>query len=141
MLPCRIGQTTQDYRRSNCAQAYIVTVYFSFSVMADDWNSRAADDQYCMRTSWDPSVDDKCVDLTSPVVVVLDTTVVPDVMGLCTFDVQAPVVRVLPGDFGNTVRVLVPDDRSEPRGFHDLLIENLSGTTGIRRGLQARVRK
>ena len=57
----------------------IVTVYFSFSVMAADWNSRAADDQYCMRTSWDPSG-----------VVVLDTTVIPDVVGLHAFD--APVV-------------------------------------------------
>ena len=68
------------------------------------------------------------MDLTSPGVVVLDTTVVPDVVDLPAFDDRAPVVRVLPGDFGNTVQVLVPDIRAEPRGFHDLLIENLSGT-------------
>ena len=71
---------------------------------------------------------DMCVDLTSPGIVVLDTTVVPDVVGLRTFDDRAPVVRVLPSDFGNTVRVLVPDVRAEPSGFHDLLIDNLSGS-------------
>ena len=62
-------------------------MYFSFSVMADDWNSWTDDDRYCMHTSWDPSVD-TCVDLTSPGVVVLDTTVVPDVVGLNAFDDQ-----------------------------------------------------
>ena len=41
--------------------------------------------------------------------------------GLRAFDQREPVVRVLPGDFSNTVRVLVPDAR-----FHDVLIENLS---------------
>ena len=44
VLPCRLGRTTQDYRRNICAQAYTVTVYFYFSVMADDWKSRAAVD-------------------------------------------------------------------------------------------------
>ena len=76
------GRTTQDYRRNNCAQAYAVTVYLSFSVMADNWNSRAAYNRYCMRTSWDLS-GDICVDITLPGVVVLDTTVVPDMVGLC----------------------------------------------------------
>ena len=89
-------------------------------------NSRPADDQYGMHTLWDPSVD-TCVDLTLSGIVVLDTTVVPDVVGLHAFDDRAPVVRVLPGGFRNIVRVLVPDDRAEPRGFHDLLIENFSG--------------
>ena len=85
--------------------------------MADDWNSRAADNRYCMHTSWNPSVD-MCVDLTSPGVVVLDTTVV---VGLRTFEAQAPVVRVLPGVSGTLfVR--------NPAGFYDLLIENLLGT-------------
>ena len=82
---------------------------------------------YTLRTSWDLSMA-TCVDLTSPGVVVLDTTVVPDVVGLHAFNDQAHVVRVLPGDFGNTVRVLVPDVRAEPHGLHDLLIDNLSGT-------------
>ena len=38
----------------------------------------------------------------------------------------SPVVWVLPGDFGDIVRVLVPDDRTEPRMFHDILIEKVS---------------
>ena len=39
---------------------------------------------------------------------------------------EAALVRVLPGVSPNIVRVLVPDDLAEPRGFHDLLIEDLS---------------
>ena len=71
--------------------------------------------------------------LTSPGVVVLDTTVVPDVVGLCSFDDRAPVVRMLPGDFGNTVRVLVPDVRAEPhRDF--VRHECLSCPTSVCRG-------
>ena len=59
---------------------------------------------------------------------VLDTTVVPDVLGLHAFKDEVALVRVLPGDFPNIVRVLVPDDRAEPRWFHDLLVEDLSAT-------------
>ena len=52
--------------------------------------------------------------LTSPEIVVLD------MVGLHVYDDKAARVRVLPGDFLNIVRVLVPDDRAAPRGFHDL---------------------
>ena len=38
------------------------------------------------------------------------------------------LVRVLPGTSPNVVRVLVPDDRAALRGFHALLIEDLSAT-------------
>ena len=68
------------------------------------------------------------MDLTSPGVVVLYTTVVPDVVGLHAFDDRVSVVWMLPGDLRNTVRVLVPDVRADPHGFPDLLIVNLSGT-------------
>ena len=78
-----------------------------------------------MRVSWDPPK--TCVDLTSPGIVILDTTVVPDVFGLHAFKDEAALIRVLPGDFPKIVRVLVSDDRAEPRGFHDL-IEDLSAT-------------
>ena len=59
---------------------------------------------------------------------VLDTNVVPDVIGLHDFHDQAALVRVLPGHSQNIVRVLVPDDRAAPPGFHDLLIDDLSDT-------------
>ena len=59
---------------------------------------------------------------------VLDTTVIPDVIGLHVFHDQAALVRGLPGHSKNIVRVLVPDDRAAPRGFHDPLIDDLSDT-------------
>ena len=89
--------------------------------------SMAYDDQHCILPSNDVSRDSK-VDLTSPGVVTLDTTVVPDVFGLHTFDNRALVVQVLPGEFSNTVQVLVPDVNAAAVGFHDVLVENLSNT-------------
>ena len=56
----------------------------------------------CM--SWNPPK--TCVDLNSPGVVVLDTTVVQDVLGLRAFNKEAALVRVLPGASPNIVRVL-----------------------------------
>ena len=82
--------------------------------------------QHEIRTSWNPPK--TYVDLNSPGVVLLDTTIVPDVLGLHAFNEEAALVRVLPGASLNIVRVLVPDDRAEPRGFHDLLIEDMSAT-------------
>ena len=55
------------------------------------------------------------VDLESPGVVKLDTSVVPDALGLKAFYDNADLVRVLPGRAKNIVRVLVPDARAEPR--------------------------
>ena len=57
---------------------------------------------------------------------VLDTNVVPDVLGLYAFNEEAALVQVVPSASPNIVRVLVPDDHAEPRGFHDLLIEYLT---------------
>ena len=73
--------------------------------------------------SWDSKVD-----LTSPGFVTLDITVIPNVFGLHTFDNRYPVVRMLPDDFSNMVRVLMPDVNAEPVGLHDVLVENLSNT-------------
>ena len=133
VLLCRFSQTTRDYRK-DCARVCTFTVYISCCVMASGnvRNSQPAGDRsgktfWCeMCTSWDPPK--MYVDLTSPGVVVLDTTIVPDVVGLHAYDDNAAIVRVLPGDFLNIVRVLVPDDREAPRGFHDFLIEDLSST-------------
>ena len=97
----------------------------TFGIMYWEWLiSLAYDDRCCMLPSNDVCWDSK-VDLTSPGVVTLDTTVVPDILGLHAFDKWAPVVRLLPGEFSNMVRVLVPDVNAEPVGFHDVLVENL----------------
>ena len=48
----------------------------------------------------------------------LDTSIMPDVFGLRVFDRSELVVRVLPGDFSNTIRMLA---------FHDILIEEYAG--------------
>ena len=52
----------------------------------------------------------------------------PDVFGLRAFDSREPVVRLLPGEFQNTIRVLMPDATAEPRGFHDIILEDLANT-------------
>ena len=69
-----------------------------------------------MCTSWDPPK--TYMDLTSPGVVVLDNTVVPDVVGLHAYDDKAPLVRVLPGDifrvhdiFHHPRRLIMPAQR------------------------------
>ena len=87
----------------------------------------AIDDTYSMRPSNDANWDSH-VDLNTLGVVNLDATIVPDVISLQAFDDREPVVRVLPGEFPNTVRVLVPDVAASPVGFQDVLIENLSNT-------------
>ena len=43
-------------------------------------------------------------------------------------DAREPVVRVLPGHFGNMVRVLVPDAAASPMEFHDIILEDLVGS-------------
>ena len=48
------------------------------------------------------------------------------------FDSREPVVRMLPGDFANSVRLLVPDATAKPMDFHDIILEDLSGTPDSR---------
>ena len=117
VLPCQASWTTPNYL-TNC----------TFSIMHTEWLvPMAPDGRYCMLPLNDMCWNSK-VDLTSPGVVTLDTTVVPDVFGLHAFDDRAPVVRVLPGDFLHTVRMLDPDDCANPVGFHDVHVENLSNS-------------
>ena len=85
------------------------------------------DDAFCMRPYNDINQDTR-VDLTTLGVVDLDTYIMLNVFGLRAFDSREPVVRVLPGEFGNTVRMLVPDSTAMPIGFHDVMLENLSNT-------------
>ena len=62
-------------------------------------------------------------------VVDLDLTVCPDVFGLRAFDEKMPVTRMLPGASQCDLRLLIPDASIGQDGFHDVVIENLIGTS------------
>ena len=69
--------------------------------------------------------------LDSLEVVVLDTSVVPDVLGLWARYPEAEPTRVLPGRAQNSVlRVLVPDAKATPQGFHDITLVDITGEMG-----------
>ena len=70
-----------------------------------------------MRSSNDLN-QDKLVDLSTLGVVDLDTSITPDVFGLRAFL--------------NLVCVLVPDATAGPMGFHDIILEDLTGTPDYR---------
>ena len=71
------------------------------------------------------------VNLESPGVVELDTSVVPDVLGLRALYENAEPTRVLPVRAQNSVRVLVPEARAMPMGFHDVTLVDLTGVSGL----------
>ena len=75
---------------------------------------------------------DKPVDLSSLGVVDLDTSILPYVFGLRAIDSREPVTRVLLGNCGNSVCVLVLDAAATPMAFHDIILENLAGTPDYR---------
>ena len=68
--------------------------------------------------------------LDSPGVVVLDTTCVPDVLGLRTRYADAETVRVLPGRARENVRVFIPDTNVADHGFHDVTLLDMAETVG-----------
>ena len=59
----------------------------------------------------------------------LDLTVCPDVFGLRAFDEKMPITRMLPGSSPCDLRLLIPDTGIGQDGFHDVVIENLLGTS------------
>ena len=62
----------------------------------------------------------------------LDLSISPDVFGLRAFDNEKPVTRMLPGSSPCELRLMIPDDKLGKDGFHDVIIENLSGTPKLR---------
>ena len=101
------------------------------------WSDKGVfDDTFCMRPSNDTFLGEK-VGLQTLGVVDLDTSIMPDVFGLREFDRSKPVVWVLPGDFSNTIRMLMPDVSATPVAFHDILIEDLKRTPEFRTKLMA----
>ena len=59
----------------------------------------------------------------------LDIGVCPDVFGLRAFDEKMPITRMLPGSSPCDLRLLIPDAGVGRDGFHDVVIENLLGTS------------
>ena len=62
----------------------------------------------------------------------LDFSISPDVFGLRAFDKTKPVTTMLPSSSPCEQRLMVPDDKLGKDGFHDVIIENLSGTPSWR---------
>ena len=58
----------------------------------------------------------------------LDLSISPDVFGLQAFDAAKPVTRMLHGSSPCELRLMLPDYKLGTDGFHDILVENLSGT-------------
>ena len=81
-----------------------------------------------MRKSNNPSESEPTY-LGSLGVLDLDLTVCPDVFGLMGFDEKMPITRMLPGSSPCDLRLLIPDAGMGQDGFHDVIIENLLGTS------------
>ena len=52
----------------------------------------------------------------------------PDVFGLRAFDSESLITQMLPGQFRNEFRVLIPDQGVALEAFHDIVITDLSTT-------------
>ena len=81
-----------------------------------------------MRKSNDPN-ESETTHLGSLGVLDLDLTVCPGVFGLRAFDEKMPVAKMLPGASPCDLRLLIPDAGIGQDGFHDVVIENLIGTS------------
>ena len=84
---------------------------------------------WCERqTSW--NAPESYVNLDSPGEVELDTSVIPDVLGLRALYEDAKLTRVPSGRAQNGVRVIVSDARAKPRGFHDVTLVDMTNVSG-----------
>ena len=81
-----------------------------------------------MRKSNDAS-DTEQTFLDSLGVLDLDISLGPDAFGLRAFDAEMPKTRMLPGSGPCDLRLLLPDAGLGKVGFHDVVIENLLGTS------------
>ena len=77
-----------------------------------------------LRESNNPS-DSEVTNLCSLVVVDLDLSLCPDVLGLKAFDEKMPITRMLPGSSPCELRLLLPDNNIRKDVFHDVMVENL----------------
>ena len=81
-----------------------------------------------MRESNDPN-GSEVTNLCSLGVVDLDLSLCPDVFGLKGFDEKMPITRMLPGSSPCELRLLLPDTNIGKDGFHDVVVENLIGSS------------
>ena len=81
-----------------------------------------------MRKSNDP-IDTEPTYLDSLGVLDLDISLCLDAFGLRAFDEKMPTTRMLPGSGPCDLRLLIPDAGLGKEGFHDVVIENLLGTS------------
>ena len=122
VLLWRSDHSAGDPKQSS-SRLCMVTVYITCGTMVygDDRSNRPKDARSRvnfrnkLHRSW--NAPKSFVDLDSPGVVALDTSVVSDVLGLKAFYDDAEPTLVLPGMAKNIIQILVPDDRAEPRGF------------------------
>ena len=81
-----------------------------------------------MRKSNDP-IEAEPTYLDSLGVLDLDISLCPDAFGLRAFGEKMPITRMLPGSGPCDLRLLIPDAGLGKEGFHDVVIENLLGTS------------
>ena len=81
-----------------------------------------------MRESNDPN-GSETTNLCSLDMVDLDLSVCPDVFGLKAFDEKMPITRMLPGSSPCKLRLLIPDTNIGQDRFHDVVVENLIGSS------------
>ena len=81
-----------------------------------------------MRESNDPN-GSEVTNLCLLGVVDLDLSLCPDVFGLKAFDEKMPITRMLPGSSPCKLRLLLPDTNIGKDGFHDVVVENLIGSS------------
>ena len=62
-------------------------------------------------------------------VVDLDLSLCPDMFGLKAFDEKMAITRMLPGSSPCKLRLLLPDNKLGKDGFHDVVVENLIGSS------------
>ena len=67
-------------------------------------------------------------DLCSLGAVDLDLSLSQDVFGLPAFDISKPLTHMLPGSFPCELRLMLPDSKIAPDGFHDVIVENLAAS-------------
>ena len=85
------------------------------------------DNYHSMRGSNDADRSDP-KDLCSLGVVDLDLSLSPDAFGLRAFAISKPLTRMLPGSFSCELRLMLPDSKIAPDGFHDVIVENLAAS-------------
>ena len=90
---------------------------------------RAYQDNLCrMKKSHDVGESEQ-ISLDSLGVLDVDLSLGPDPFGLRAFDELLPNSRMLPGSGPCDLRILIPDAAIGQDGFHDVVIENLLGTS------------